>query len=118
MKYFSIAFMGNCDFSFSILKYLFNYNYNISVVVISSNNNTKNYSIIKNFALSNNINILEFCNILDLKFIKKLKSYNFDIQVIVSFKFVPKIIFDIPSLGALNLHISLLPYYSGAAPIN
>ncbi len=76
------------------------------------------YSDVKKFAIENNIEVLQPEDLSDINFINRLKALKPDIIVVVAFRILPEIIFDIPAYGIFNLHASLLPKYRGAAPIN
>ena len=75
-------------------------------------------SAVKEFACNNNIPVLQPLNLKDECFINKLQEINADIFIVVAFRMLPKIIWDMPKKGTINLHASLLPQYRGAAPIN
>ena len=75
-------------------------------------------SEVKQYALDNNLKILQPVKLRDENFLSELKSLEPDLIVIVAFRVLPSVIFDIPKLGIFNLHGSLLPRYRGAAPIN
>ena len=75
-------------------------------------------SAVKDYALSNELPLLQPSKMKDLDFVEKLKSYNADLFVVVAFRMLPEIVWAIPPLGTFNLHASLLPQYRGAAPIN
>ena len=71
-----------------------------------------------NFAVENNIPVLQPPKLKDPIFISELQSYKADLQVVVAFRMLPEIVWNMPPKGTLNLHASLLPDYRGAAPIN
>ena len=73
---------------------------------------------IKKFALEKNIPVLQPTKLKDELFINELKSYQADIQVVIAFRMLPEVVWNMPKLGTVNLHASLLPDYRGAAPIN
>jgi len=75
-------------------------------------------SAVKKFAIANEIPVLQPEKLRDPQFIEQLRSYRADLQVIVAFRMLPEIIWDMPPLGTINVHASLLPQYRGAAPIN
>ena len=72
----------------------------------------------KKFAVEKEIPVLQPKNLKSSEFIKELKSYNADVQVVVAFRMLPLAVWDMPPLGTINIHASLLPDYRGAAPIN
>lgn len=75
-------------------------------------------SAVKKYALENSIPILQPTNLKDPAFIKDLEQLHANLQIVVAFRMLPKIIWAMPQLGTFNLHASLLPQYRGAAPIN
>ncbi len=75
-------------------------------------------SAVKEFAEQENLNILQPSNLKSEDFLKDLKALNADIQVVVAFRMLPKVVWNMPPMGTFNLHASLLPQYRGAAPIN
>lgn len=77
-----------------------------------------NHSPVKEYALKNNIPVLQPVNLKDQSFLQELKKINPDLQVVVAFRILPREVWSMPSLGTINLHSSLLPDYRGAAPIN
>ena len=119
----SIVFMGTPYFAVESLKRLFESGYNI-VGVITAIDKKKGrgrkiqFSPIKEFALENNLKIFQPPNLKDEKFISSIKKLNADLFVVVAFRMLPEILINIPPLGCINLHASLLPNYRGAAPIN
>ena len=75
-------------------------------------------SEIKKYALSLNIPVLQPVNLKDPEFIKELKALSPDLNIVVAFRMLPEVVWDMPKYGTYNLHASLLPQYRGAAPIN
>jgi len=75
-------------------------------------------SPVKQYALEKNIPVLQPKNLKANSFLEELKSYKADLQVVVAFRMLPAVVFEMPPLGTFNLHASLLPQYRGAAPIN
>lgn len=75
-------------------------------------------SAVKEYALEKNLKILQPTNLKDEQFIKQLKELNADLQIVVAFRMLPEMVWNMPPLGTFNLHGSLLPKYRGAAPIN
>src|SRR5690606_27757015 len=75
-------------------------------------------SAVKEYAESKGLKILQPTNLKDPEFIKELTTLNPDLQVVVAFRMLPKVVWDLPAKGTINLHGSLLPQYRGAAPIN
>ncbi len=75
-------------------------------------------SAVKTFALVHHIPVLQPTNLKSPGFIEELKGYKADIQVVIAFRMLPEMVWNMPPLGTFNLHASLLPAYRGAAPIN
>ena len=75
-------------------------------------------SAVKKYALGNKLPILQPTNLKNDNFIEELKSLNANLQIVVAFRMLPKIVWQMPKFGTFNLHASLLPNYRGAAPIN
>ena len=75
-------------------------------------------SAVKEYAVSKNIPVLQPTNLKAAEFIEELKSYEANLQVVVAFRMLPEVVWQMPSIGTFNLHASLLPNYRGAAPIN
>jgi len=75
-------------------------------------------SAVKKYALAQNLRILQPPNLKATSFIEELKSLQADVQIVVAFRMLPEVVWDMPPLGTFNLHGSLLPKYRGAAPIN
>lgn len=119
----SIVFMGTPYFALESLKRLFYSGYNIVGVITAIDKRRGRgrkiqFSPVKEFALENNLKIFQPPNLKDEKFISSIKKLNADLFVVVAFRMLPEILIDIPPLGCINLHSSLLPNYRGAAPIN
>ncbi|WP_185869003.1 methionyl-tRNA formyltransferase [Blattabacterium cuenoti] len=122
-KFPKIVFIGSTHFSLFSLKELYIKQYNIVGIITNPDNpfsrrKKKYFSPVKKYALDNNIPFLQPMNLLDDLFLKNLKIWNADIQIVVSFKILPKKVWNFPKMGSLNLHPSLLPQYRGASPIN
>ena len=119
----SIVFMGTPYFAVESLKKLFESGYNIVGVITAIDKKRGRgrkiqFSPIKKYALENNLKIFQPPNLKDEKFISSIKKLNADLFVVVAFRMLPEILINIPPLGCINLHSSLLPNYRGAAPIN
>lgn len=76
------------------------------------------YSPVKEFALERNIPLLQPEKLKDESFIQSLREWKADLQIVVAFRMLPEVVWDMPRFGTFNLHASLLPQYRGAAPIN
>ncbi len=117
-----IIFMGTPDFAIPSLKALVESEHNVSAVVTGPDKEQGRgrklkYTPVKEFALENNIPVLQPEKLKNPDFINQLKEINADLFVIVAFKILPREVFTLPVKGAFNLHGSLLPKYRGAAPI-
>ena len=118
-----IVFFGTPDFAVSTLKALLDNDFDVVAVVTAPDRpagrgQTIHYSAVKEFALLKNMLILQPANMKDDDFIEDLKVLNADIQIVVAFRMMPEKVWNMPPLGTMNLHGSLLPNYRGAAPIN
>ena len=123
MSNYNIIFMGTPEFAVYSLKSLINNGHNVIAVITapdkpSGRGRKLNFSAVKSFCIKEKLKFFQPKNLKDQLFINKLKLLNADIQVVVAFRKLPKIIWDMPKLGTFNLHASLLPKYRGAAPIN
>ncbi|MFT4736024.1 MAG: methionyl-tRNA formyltransferase [Cyclobacteriaceae bacterium] len=118
-----IVFMGTPDFAAASLEALVKNGADI-VGVITAPDKPKGRgkklgtSAVKETALANSLRILQPTNLKDEGFIEELRSLEADLQIVVAFRMLPVIVWDMPRLGSFNLHASLLPAYRGAAPIN
>ncbi|MFZ1323520.1 MAG: methionyl-tRNA formyltransferase [Ignavibacteria bacterium] len=118
-----IIFMGTPEFAVPALSAIFKSGHELlSVVTIPDRKKGRgqnvSFSDVKKFAMAKRIDFLQPDDLSDKVFIEKLRSLMPDLIVVVAFKILPEIIFDIPVHGIFNLHASLLPKYRGAAPIN
>lgn len=118
-----IVYMGTPEFAVQGLKLLLENNYNIVGVITSPDKPAGRgkkirYSAVKEFALENNLNILQPEKLKNPEFLKELEALKADLQIVVAFRMLPELVWDMPSMGTFNLHASLLPQYRGAAPIN
>lgn len=115
--------MGTPDFAVEPLRRLVEAGKNIVAVVTmpdkpAGRGHKIQFSPVKEYALSANIPLLQPTNLKDPEFIEELRSYQADLQIVVAFRMLPEIVWNMPPLGTFNLHASLLPQYRGAAPIN
>ncbi len=118
-----IVFMGTPEFAVAPLDALVNAGYNIVGVVTapdkpSGRGMQLNESAVKKYAVEKKLNILQPEKLKNSAFINELKLLNADIQIVVAFRMLPEIVWNMPPLGTINVHASLLPQYRGAAPIN
>jgi methionyl-tRNA formyltransferase len=118
-----IIFMGTPDFAVPTLQILVEHNYNVVAVVTAPDKPAGrgqkiHQSPVKEYAVSQNIPVLQPTNLKSEAFLEELRSYSADLQIIVAFRMLPEVVWDMPLLGSFNIHGSLLPQYRGAAPIN
>ncbi len=123
MKELKIVFMGTPDFAVTTLKVLVENKYNIVSVITAPDRpagrgRKLNESAVKQYAKTQNLNILQPTNLKDDGFLRDLKALNANLNIVVAFRMLPKLVWHMPELGTFNLHASLLPNYRGAAPIN
>jgi methionyl-tRNA formyltransferase len=123
MEKLRIIFMGTPEFAVGILDTIIKNNYEVVGVITAADKpagrgQKLKYSAVKEYALENNLNLLQPTNLKDESFLEELKSLNANLQIVVAFRMLPKVVWEMPSLGTFNLHASLLPNYRGAAPIN
>ncbi|MCK5825017.1 MAG: methionyl-tRNA formyltransferase [Ichthyobacteriaceae bacterium] len=118
-----IVFMGTPDFAVASLSALIDNDYNVVAVITAPDKPAGrgrkiNESAVKKYAVSKNIPVLQPEKLRDENFLEELRSYEADLQIVVAFRMLPKLVWDMPKMGTFNLHASLLPQYRGAAPIN
>ena len=118
-----IIYMGTPDFAVEPLRRLVDAGKNIVAVVTmpdkpAGRGHKIQFSPVKEYALSVGLPILQPTNLKDPEFIEELRSYQADLQIVVAFRMLPEVVWNMPPLGTFNLHASLLPQYRGAAPIN
>ncbi len=123
MEKLRIVFMGTPEFAVGILDTILQNNYEVVGVITAADKPAGRgqkikYSAVKEYALANNLHLLQPTNLKDEDFLAELKALNANLQVVVAFRMLPKVVWEMPSLGTFNLHASLLPNYRGAAPIN
>ncbi|WP_406844403.1 methionyl-tRNA formyltransferase [Flavobacterium soyae] len=123
MEKLRIIFMGTPEFAVGILDTIIKNNYDIAGVITAADKPAGRgqkikYSAVKEYALVNNLTLLQPANLKDENFLAELKALNANLQIVVAFRMLPKVVWEMPSLGTFNLHASLLPNYRGAAPIN
>ena len=115
--------MGTPDFAVGILDILVKNEYNIVGVITAPDRpagrgRKLNESAVKKYAVDKGINVLQPTNLKNDDFLETLKSLNANLQIVVAFRMLPKVVWNMPKYGTFNLHASLLPQYRGAAPIN
>ena len=115
--------MGTPEFAVGILDTIINNNYQVVGVITAADKPAGRgqkikYSAVKEYALEKNLPLLQPTNLKDPTFLDELKALNANLQIIVAFRMLPKLVWEMPKYGTFNLHASLLPNYRGAAPIN
>lgn len=118
-----IVYMGTPDFAVESLKALVEGGYNVVGVITmpdkpAGRGHKIQYSPVKQYALEVGLPLLQPEKLKDETFLADLKAWNADLQIVVAFRMLPEIVWNMPRLGTFNLHASLLPQYRGAAPIN
>lgn len=118
-----IVFMGTPEFAVGTLNELVENDYNVVAVITAPDKpagrgQKLRASAVKEYAVSKNIPVLQPVNLKDEAFLDELKSYEADLQIVVAFRMLPEVVWDMPKMKTFNLHASLLPNYRGAAPIN
>src|SRR5690554_1746879 len=114
MNALRIIYMGTPEFAVPPLEILIKNNFNV-VAVITAPDKPKGrgqkigISPVKYFAVAQGLPILQPTNLKDPAFLESLASYNADLQVVVAFRMLPEVVWDMPRLGTFNLHASLLP---------
>lgn len=123
MNQLRIVFMGTPEFAVGILDTIIKNNYNVVGVITAADKPAGRgqkikYSAVKEYALANNLPLLQPTNLKDEGFLAELKALDANLQIVVAFRMLPEVVWKMPKLGTFNLHASLLPNYRGAAPIN
>lgn len=118
-----IVFMGTPDFAVASLQKLVENKYNVVGVITAPDRPAGRgkklaESAVKKYALANNLKVLQPEKLKNKEFLAELKELKADLQVVVAFRMLPEVVWDMPRLGTFNLHASLLPQYRGAAPLN
>ncbi len=122
-KNLRIVYLGTPDFAVESLRALVEGEYNVVGVVTmpdkpAGRGKKIQFSPVKEYALEQNLPLLQPENLKDPEFIQDLKAWKADLQIVVAFRMLPEVVWNMPRLGTFNLHASLLPQYRGAAPIN
>lgn len=118
-----IIFMGTPEFAVPSLEILIQNKINVVAVITAPDKPQGRgqkivFSPVKQCALQHNIPVLQPVNLKAPEFLEHLKSFHADLQIVVAFRMLPEVVWNMPALGTFNLHASLLPQYRGAAPIN
>lgn len=118
-----IVFLGTPDFAVASLKSIIDNGFNVVGVITAPDKPAGRgmqlqQSPVKKFAVENNLKVLQPVKLKNPEFLEQLKHLNADLQVVIAFRMLPEAVWNMPPLGTINLHASLLPDYRGAAPIN
>jgi methionyl-tRNA formyltransferase len=118
-----IIFMGTPEFAVASLDALIQSGSDIVGVITAPDKpagrgQQMNESAVKKYAVANGLKVLQPVKLRDEEFLEELRSLNADLQVVVAFRMLPEVVWNMPPSGTINLHASLLPQYRGAAPIN
>ena len=119
-----IVFMGTPEFAVETLKALVEHQYHVVAVVtqpdkpVGRHQTEMQPSEVKKYALEHGLPILQPEKMKDPDFVEELRSYQANLQVVVAFRMLPEVVWDMPEYGTFNVHAALLPQYRGAAPIN
>ncbi|MEC3876733.1 methionyl-tRNA formyltransferase [Chryseobacterium salviniae] len=123
MKSLKVVFLGTPEFAKTSLEAIHQSHHEIVGVVTvadkaSGRGQKVNQSPVKIFAVENNIPVFQPEKLRNTEFLEELRKLDADVFVVVAFRMMPKVLFEMPKIGTFNLHASLLPDYRGAAPIN
>lgn len=123
MNNLRIIFMGTPEFAVPSLKILLENKFNVVAVITAPDKPQGRgqkivYSPVKECALHYHIPVLQPANLKSPEFLRELRNYEANLQIVVAFRMLPEAVWSMPALGTFNLHASLLPQYRGAAPIN
>ena len=115
--------MGTPDFAVGILDAVYNAKHEIVCIVTAADKPAGRgqkikFSAVKEYSLRHNLKLLQPTNLKDDGFLSELKGLNANLYIVVAFRMLPKVVWEMPKYGTFNLHASLLPNYRGAAPIN
>ena len=119
-----IVYMGTPEFAVESLKRLVEGGYQVVAVVtmpdkpMGRHGSVLQGSPVKEYAVSQGLKVLQPVNLKDEAFVEELRALKADLQIVVAFRMLPEVVWNMPPWGTFNLHASLLPQYRGAAPIN
>ena len=118
-----IVYMGTPDFAVESLRCLVEGGYNVVGVITmpdkpAGRGHKLQFSPVKQYALEHSLPLLQPEKLKDEAFVEALREWKADLQIVVAFRMLPEVVWNMPRLGTFNLHASLLPQYRGAAPIN
>lgn len=122
-KRLRIVFMGTPEFAVASLNALVQNGYQVVAVITAPDKPAGRgmklaESAVKKYALENGLKILQPVKLKDPHFLEELRSLKADLQVVVAFRMLPEVVWNMPPWGTINVHGSLLPQYRGAAPVN
>lgn len=122
-KQLRLIYMATADFALPSLQMLIEEGYNVCAVVTmpdkpAGRGMKMQESKIKQYALSQDIEVLQPVKLRDEAFVARLRELNLDLGLVVAFRMLPECVWQLPRYGTVNLHGSLLPRYRGAAPIH
>jgi len=123
MKSLKVVFLGTPEFAKTSLEAIHQSHHEVVGVVTvadkaSGRGQKINQSPVKIFAVENNLPVFQPEKLRNPEFLEELRKLDADVFVVVAFRMMPKVLFEMPKMGTFNLHASLLPDYRGAAPIN
>ena len=119
-----LVFMGTPEFAVATLRRLVEGGYNVVAVVTQPDKPVGRHqeqlqpSAVKQFALAHGLPVLQPVKMKDPAFVEELRGYKADLQVVVAYRMLPEVVWNMPRFGTFNVHAALLPQYRGAAPIN
>lgn len=116
--------MGTPDFAVESLRCLVEGGYNVVAVItmpdkpVGRHGSVLQPSPVKQYAVEHGLKVLQPEKLKDEAFVEELRALKADLQIVVAFRMLPEVVWNMPPMGTFNLHASLLPQYRGAAPIN
>ena len=119
-----IVYMGTPEFAVESLKRLVEGGYQVVGVItmpdkpMGRHGSVLQPSPVKQYAVSQGLKVLQPEKLKNEEFLEELRALKADLQIVVAFRMLPEVVWNMPRLGTFNLHASLLPQYRGAAPIN
>ncbi|MBM6757725.1 methionyl-tRNA formyltransferase [Bacteroides mediterraneensis] len=119
-----IVYMGTPEFAVESLKRLVEGGYQVVGVItmpdkpMGRHGSVLQASPVKQYAVSQGLKVLQPEKLKNEEFLEELRALKADLQIVVAFRMLPEVVWNMPRLGTFNLHASLLPQYRGAAPIN
>ena len=119
-----IVYMGTPEFAVESLKRLVEGGYNVVAVItmpdkpMGRHGSVLQASPVKQYAVSQGLKVMQPEKLKDEAFVEELRALQADLQIVVAFRMLPEVVWNMPPMGTFNLHASLLPQYRGAAPIN